>query len=137
MKKFKGIIATLALCALVTSTSALAANTDFSFSLTSTTSKEATTGSPATKSTDGDQYAYVTPQASLSNLAIAGASVNVRVRDNAGNYATELIPSITSYQKYTTKYLSGKAVGGASYRLYANVESTSTYPVKLGGVWCP
>ena len=98
---------------------------------------KASTGSPSKKSTDGDTYAYVTPKASSSNLAIAGASVNVRVRDNAGNYATDLIEKITSYEKYKVPYLPGKAVGGADYRLYANVHSTNTYPVNLGGVWCP
>lgn len=137
MKKLKGILATLSLCMLFSSSLAFAGNTDFTFSLTNTTSKEASSGSPVTKSTDGDQYAYVTPKATSSNLAIAGASVNFRVRDNAGNYATELISNVTSYERYVTKYLSGKAVGGASYRLYANVNSANTYPVNVGGVWCP
>ncbi|MBD5464588.1 MAG: hypothetical protein HDR22_01995 [Lachnospiraceae bacterium] len=128
---------TLAACAALTlfSTTAFAGNKDFSFSLTSTASKESSLGA-AKKSNDGDTNAYVTPNASKSNLAIKGATVNFRVRDNAGNYATEYV-ECHAYKRYIMKYLPGKAVGGASYRLYANVEKTNAYPVILGGLWCP
>ncbi len=134
-KKIK--MMTLAACAALTlfSTTAFAGNTQFKFSLTSTASKESELGT-ASKSNDGDTKAYVTPDASKSNLAIKGATVNFRVRDNARNYATEYV-ECHAYQRYIMKYLPGKAVGGASYRLYANVERTNAYPVNLGGLWCP
>lgn len=141
MRKIKAT--TLAMCAAFTmmSTSALAAespnNRDFTFTLSSTTSKENEhSAGIGTKGYDGDQYAYVKPEASQSNLAIRGASVNFRVRDNAHNYATEYV-NCNSYQTYKMQYLSGKAVGGANYRLYANVENTNSYPVMIGGAWCP
>ena len=40
-------------------------------------------------------------------------------------------------RRKTMTYLQGKAVGGASYSLYSNVASTNSYPVNVGGVWCP
>ena len=141
MRKIK--VAALTMCAAFTllSTSALAAespnNRDFTFTLSSTASKENQHyAGLGTKGYDGDQYAYVKPEASQSNLAIRGASVNFRVRDNAHNYATEYV-NCNSYKTYKMQYLSVKAVGGANYRLYANVESTNTYPVVIGGAWCP
>ena len=64
------------------------------------------------------------------------STVNFRVRDNARNYATTLV-TCHDYTRKTMTYLKGKAVGGANYRLYANVSSTNSYPVNVGGVWCP
>lgn len=135
LRKVKSL--SLAACAalMLFSVPVHAANTEFKFSLNSTTSQESSLG-VATKSLDGDTNAYVTPDASKSNLAIAGATVNFRVRDNAKNYATEYV-QCNSYKRYILPYLSGKAVGGANYRLFANVSSTNSYPVNLGGLWCP
>ncbi len=136
-------VSVLAMCAAFTllSISALAAespnNRDFTFTLSSTASKENQHHAGlGTKGNDGDTYAYVTPAANLSNLAIRGATVNFRVRDNAHNYATDYV-NCDAYKTYKMPYLSGKAVGGANYRLYANVESANSYPVVVGGVWCP
>ncbi len=126
----------LAACALfsIMSVPVYAGNTKFKFELKDKNSKESILG-PATKD-DGDIYAYITPHADKSNLAIQGAVVNLRVRDNAANYATEYVVC-NAYKRYTPKYLKNKAVAGASYHLWANVESTNGYPVKLGGLWCP
>ncbi len=141
IKKIK--VSALCMCAVFTlmSTSALAAespnNRDFTFTLSNTSSKENQHyAGLGTKGYDGDQYAYVKPNGTQSNLAIRGASVNFRVRDNAHNYATEYV-NCNAYKTYTMKYLSGKAVGGANYRLYANVETANAYPVVIGGTWCP
>lgn len=137
MKLGKVKMLSLAMCAafMLFSVSAHAANKEFKFVLNSTTSKQSSAG-VATKSLDGDVYAYVTPNASKSNLAIAGATVNFRVRDNAENYATEYV-KCNAYKKYKLPYLEGKAVGGADYKLFANVSTTNSYPVNLGGLWCP
>ena len=126
----------LAACALfsIMSVPVYAGNTYFKFELRDKNSKESILG-PATKD-DGDMYAYITPHADKSNLAIQGAVVNLRVRDNARNYATEYVVC-NAYRRYTPKYIDGKAVAGASYRLFANVESTKAYNVILGGLWCP
>lgn len=134
-KKIVASVLTMCLAASAFSTTAQAENKKFSFRLTSTASKESTRGT-AKKSLDGDTYAYVTPNASESNLAVQGATVKFRVRDNAKKYATNVV-TCNAYKKYKLSYLSGKAVGGATYRLYANVTSTNEYPVKLGGRWCP
>lgn len=134
-KYVKTILAVMCLMFVVTCVPTHAANTGFKFSLTSTASSENLLG-VATKSTDGDQHAYVRAEASKSNLAIKGATVNFRVRDNARNYATTLV-TCHDYTRKTMTYLKGKAVGGANYRLYANVSSTNSYPVNVGGVWCP
>lgn len=136
LTRIKSLVLAACLMVVLSSTTVLAANKDFNFSLRNTASVESSKGSPAQKSTDGDTNAYVTPRAANSNLAIKGAAVNVRVRDNAGNYATQYV-TCNSYQKYILLYLQGKAVGGAYYRLYGNVQYTSAYPVNLGGVWCP
>lgn len=134
-KKIKSLSVIACAALMLFSTPVYAANKDFKFSLNSTTSKESSLG-VGQKSLDGDTNAYVTPDASKSNLAIKGATVNFRIRDNAKNYATEYV-QCNSYKKYVLPYLSGKAVGGASYRLFANVEKTNAYPVNLGGRWCP
>lgn len=132
----KALALAMTLCTLAAPVTAQAANKDFKFSFSNTTSKESSLGG-AYKSNDGDTNAYARGTATGSNLAIKGAKVNVRVRDNAGNYATEY-RTITSYNvRYTLPYLQGKAVGGAYYRLYGNVETTQGYPVNLSGVWCP
>lgn len=136
MSRIKAALLTAGLIMALSSTTAFAANKEFKFSLSNNSSAESSVGSPAVKSNDGDTYAYVTPDSSKSNLAIKGAAVNVRVRDNAKNYATSYV-TCNSYQKYKLQYLSGKAVGGASYRLYGNVEYTNSYPVRMGGMWCP
>lgn len=134
-RKIIASILSMCLVACAFSTTTEAANKKFTFKLSDTKSKESSAGT-AKKSLDGDTYAYVTPNASESNLAIKGATVKFRVRDNAKNYATSVV-SCKTYKRYKLPYLSGKAVGGATYRLYANVSSTNAYPVKVGGKWCP
>jgi len=63
-----------------------------------------------------------------------------KVRDYDRNHATELKTLSNSSYSSTVKLKydpTSKAVGGKTYRLYANVKSTNSYPVKMYGVWCP
>lgn len=136
MRTIKAAILAAGIIMTLTSTTVFADNKAFKFVLYNTTSVESSLGSPSKKNNDGDINAYVTPHAAKSNLAIKGAGVNVRVRDNAKQYATNYI-TCHNYQRYILHYLSGKAVGGAYYRLFGNVEYTNAYPVKMGGLWCP
>lgn len=126
----------LAACALfsIMSVPVYAWNQEFKFELNNNTSVKSMLGKAGKD--DGDIYAYITPHADKSNLRLRRAVVNMRVRDINENYATEYI-ECRAYVKYRTKYLKGKAVAGDDYLLFANVESTNGYPVKLGGLWCP
>lgn len=126
----------LAACALfsIMSVPTYAWNQDFKFELNNNTSVKSMLGSA--KKDDGDIYAYITPHRDQSNLIHKRAVVNMRVRDRFENYATEYI-ECRAYVRYKPRYLDGKAVAGDYYLLFANVESTNKYPVKLGGLWCP
>ncbi len=126
----------LAACALfsIMSVPVYAKNTYFRFRLADKQSHSSSWGK-ATKD-DGDIYAYITPHRGIDDFVSKGAVVNMRVRDRFENYATEYIECRT-YKKYTPRYLNGKAVAGDDYLLFANVESTNGYPVRMGGLWCP
>lgn len=112
-------------------------NEEFKFALYNYSSRQANVGGTNTKPNDGDTYAYVRAISSGSNLAMQGAQVNVRVRDSNDNYATDYDTVTTYNYTYMLPYLPYKAVGGAEYRLYGNVEVTSAFPVALHGYWCP
>lgn len=134
-KKIMKTVVSALVASLLISTTAFAGNKDFQFLLINSNSAESLLGK-AQKDYDGDQNAYVTPKEKLSNLVALNATVNVRVRDDARNYATEY-RECSAYRRYVLPYLSGKAIGGNSYRLYANVERTNKYPVSVNGAWCP
>lgn len=134
LKKSK-ILLMIGVVMLVFSVTAHAENKKFKFSLNSTSSKESSLGM-AQKSYDGDTYAYVSPSASESSFQSRNATVKFRVRTEANTPATDVV-TVSKPGKYVMPYLSGRAVGGARYRLYSNVVSASSYPVVLGGLWCP
>lgn len=139
-KKIGIVLASVSLCTLMFSVTAFAGNKDFSFTFKGTSSYASNLGG-ATKD-DNDNYAYVTTKAEwmngvYSNMYALNARVNTRVRTNDAQHATFLLPLDYGYTRYSVQYQSGKAVAGARYLLYGNVDYADRYPVYLNGTWCP
>lgn len=142
MRIKKSIIAVLSIVAIMSTMvcSAFAATprtrTNFNFWLKGNDS-QSSLGGWGTKS-DSDAAAYVQPTPSDSNLTSANATVNLRVRtadDEPASNLTQVSSYPTTY--WYLYYFDGSNIAGRNYKLYANVESASVYPVYIRGIWIP